>query len=115
MKSTPTPLPGTAANTSDFWPVTICFEDRSITQLFAELLEVRGIRTQVVESPGDLPTDSKIITEPQFLSLLTPEQKQHCLIVGNPDAARDTEILLLARPLTEEKIESAIARLLKLA
>lgn len=104
-----TPLP---ANSSDFRPVALLFADHQITELFSELLQSRGIRTRAITSTELLPPESRIITEPQFLSTLTPAARSRCLVVGASADLCDPGILSLSRPLTEEKVEFALRQLL---
>jgi hypothetical protein len=102
------------ANRTDFCEVSICFEDPTINLLFSELLEVRGIRTHILESIEHFSGSSKLVTEPQYYSSLASDQRQRCLIVGNKDALRELKDgVPLSRPLTEDKIEEAIRQFLR--
>lgn len=109
-------LPGDRqiANRTDFFEVSICFEDPTINLLFSELLEVRGIRTHILAGILDFTGVNKIVTEPQFYPCLDSEQRQRCLIVGNKDALRELKDgIPLSRPLTEDKVEEAISQFLR--
>jgi len=81
--------------------------------LFSELLEVRGVHTKIAESPQTVPLNTRVITEIQYFSELPKECRMQCLVVGNKDALRGIDALTLSRPLTEEKIESALAAFLQ--
>jgi hypothetical protein len=108
-----------SANQSDYsealCTVSICFADPMINHLFSELLEARGVRTRIVSDITEAVKETKIITEPQFFPDLEPSQRTSCLIVGNKESLKEVEALSLSRPLTEEKIESALADFLKRA
>ena len=97
-----------AANSSDYRPVGIYFEDPVINQLFAELLRVRGVEASVLHTLEDADSETRIITEPQFFPEIPNAQRRSCLVVGNRDAVKDLEAHALTRPLTEEKIDSAL-------
>ena len=101
------------ANKSDFAPVSICFEEDSINQLFAELLESIGVKVQIVEKISNAPKETRIITEPQFFPDLTHDLRQHCLLVGNKGSLEGLNVPTLSRPLTAEKIHSALEQFLK--
>ena len=81
--------------------------------LFSELLEVRGVHTQIIASPMTIPLNARIITEVQYFSNLPSECRSQCLVVGNKDSLKGIDALTLSRPLTEEKIESALAAFLQ--
>ena len=92
--------------------VSICFEEDSINVLFSELLRSRGVATRIVQSPKEAQGETKIITEPQYMPLIPENYKTDCLIVGNKESLKTCSGIKLSRPLTEQKIESAIAELL---
>lgn len=102
-----------SANSEDFESVAVCFRDPSINALFADLLEVRGVKAKTFTEIYDVADAVKIITEPLFIPDLTPSQMRKCLIVGNKDVLGDLSGVTLSRPLTEEKIDEAIAAFLK--
>lgn len=116
MQKHGTPLNPTAANESDYsaalCTVSICFADPVINHLFSELLEARGVKTAIVPSVGAAPKETKIITEPQFFPSIDAARHSACLVVGNKDALKNLNVLSLSRPLTEEKIETALAQFL---
>lgn len=95
-------------------PVAIHFQDEVISELFSELLEARGVRTWIVEALDALPAELRVVTEPQFLPLLNEEARSRCLLVGNKDSLKGLEVLSLSRPLTEEKVETALEKFLQL-
>jgi hypothetical protein len=102
------------ANRTDFCEVSICFEDQTINLLFSELLEVRGVRTHILDNIYDFSGENKIVTEPQYYGCLDSLQRQRCLIVGNKDALRELKDgIALSRPLTEDKVEEAISLFLR--
>lgn len=94
-------------------PVAVCFLDREINQIFAELLNARGVETFITEDLATLSGEVRIITEPGAMHRLDPKHHQRCLVVTN--CSSDTQSLgslSLSRPLTEQKIERALAELL---
>ncbi len=98
---------------ADFPPVTIYFQDPTITELFSDLIAVRGVPTRPLSSLDGLAPGTKIITEVGEFQKLAPGSYDKCLIVGNKDALEGLEVLTLSRPLTEEKIESALNQFLR--
>ena len=102
----------TAANSPDFSPVCILFSDEVINELFAELLAVRGVEACIVHSIKAVPEHARIITEPHFFTEIPAAMRHHCLLVGNKDALKGLPTYALSRPLTEEKIETALGQLL---
>lgn len=102
----------TAKNNADFSPVCILFADEVINELFAELLAVRGVDACIVHSMTAVPENARIITEPHFFPEIPPTMRHHCLIVGNKEALKGLPTYALSRPLTEEKIETALGQLL---
>ncbi len=95
--------------------VSIYFADPTINHLFSELLKARGVRTRIIEDAATLPGSTRIITEPQFFPQIPNALRPTCLVVGNKDAMKGLEVLQLSRPLTEEKIETALATFLSRA
>jgi hypothetical protein len=93
--------------------VSICFEEESINILFSELLRSRGVATCILPSPQQAHGNTKIITEPQYLPLIPESYKHECLVVGNKESLKAWDGIKLSRPLTEQKIETAIAELLE--
>jgi hypothetical protein len=93
--------------------VSICFEEESINILFSELLRSRGVATRIVGSPKEANGETKIITEPQFMPLVPEVYKTECLVVGNKESLKACDGIKLSRPLTEQKIETAISELLR--
>jgi hypothetical protein len=102
----------TAVNTTDFAPVCIYFTDEVINELFAELLAVRGVEARIVHSVEAVPGNARIITEPHLFPALAPTQRSRCLVVGDRTAVAGLHAFALTRPLTEEKIETALGQLL---
>lgn len=102
-------------NIDDYATVWVCFHEHLISCLFADLLESRGIPAKIVSGlieHGQLP---KIITEPRYFVALSPDQQRHCLVVGTPESLapwRGNGTHTLSRPLSEEKIDTALAQLL---
>ena len=101
------------ANSADFEAIAICFEEETINLLFSELLNVRGVKTEILESIDDFSGKMKLITEPQFLDSIPHKHHHRCLVVGNKDRLVGLESITLSRPLTEEKIEQALRNLLR--
>jgi hypothetical protein len=92
--------------------VSICFADEDITMLFAELIRAQGVKTSVVESLESISGETRVITEPRFLKALPAEYRSTCLVVGNKESLKGLDVLSLSRPLTEEKVEAALAAFL---
>ena len=92
--------------------VGILFEDGAISEVFCALLEARGVSAHVLSGTHELPGETAIITEPQFFPLLDQLHRRSCLVVGNKNSLREIPALSLSRPLTEEKVEEALARFL---
>ena len=74
------------ANELDFTPVSVCFADESITVLFSQLLEVRGIRTTIVEDLSTIPENANIVTEPRLAATLKDGGFNRCLLVGKKES-----------------------------
>ena len=94
--------------------VTVCFIDPAIQALFTDLLAARGVRTLALREIHELASDTKIITEPYFLPDLPTSVLAKCLVVGKTDDPVSSPAFCLTRPLTEQKIEAALAQLLAL-
>ena len=114
MRSDELHKPSPPANSQDFARVSLCFLDQAVTRIFAALLQARGIPVQVLGSIVELQEESLVITEPAYYSMVRPSHQGRCLIVGNPEALEKITDLSLRRPLSEEKIENALAALLAL-
>ena len=93
--------------------VSICFADGAINQIFAALLRAQGVPTRVVPNLHGLTGETRVITEPQFFPDLSPRYFDRTLLVGNSATVQDVPVLTLTRPLTEAKIEHALARFLR--
>jgi len=117
MQKQGAPLRAAVANQSDYsstlCTVSICFADPTINDLFSALLEARGVKTAIVTTVDQAPKETKIITEPQFFPQLDAERHNACLVVGNKESLKNLNVLSLSRPLTEEKIETALAQFLR--
>lgn len=99
-----------AANSADFPPVAICFQDQLITNLFAELLRAHGHTSRIIKDIGEVTAGTKVITEPLFLSSLPPASHPFCLLVADAEALEGYSGRSLVRPLTEEKVERALSQ-----
>ena len=95
--------------------IAICFAESEITDLFAALIEARGGKASVVSGIAEATKFTKIITEPRYFPEIPPTLRHRCLVVGNPDSLNGTKAITLSRPLTEAKVERAIAELLDAA
>ena len=93
--------------------IYILFEDEDIRLVFAELIECLGKKTEIISSPNGLPENASIVTEPRFYPELLPTQKLKSLVIGNKTSLEKISTPSLSRPLTEEKIEMALATLLQ--
>ena len=92
--------------------IAVFFEDRKINLLISGLLNARGVRTRIITSTEDLSAMDKVITEPQYFPRLGARSRKHCLLIGNREAVEGANAITLTRPLTEEKIEQAMAEFL---
>jgi hypothetical protein len=93
--------------------VAVFFEDPKINLLFSDLLKARGVATRIINCAENLTCAAKIISDPQYFHLLRGWQPQNCLIIGNKEVVKGLNAITLSRPLTETKIELAIAELMK--
>lgn len=92
--------------------VSIYFEETEINLLFSELLRAKGLRTRILSSVTEADGPTKIITEPQYFPELPAMYQRNCLVVGNKDCLKGMSGVHLSRPLTEAKIEQALAEFL---
>jgi hypothetical protein len=92
--------------------ITVCFQEAEIGALFAELLRQRGATVIICQDLALLPPNAKVITEPSFLASLDKTQHPYCLLVTNRAGDAPQGVTTLVRPLTEEKIERALVKLL---
>lgn len=93
--------------------VGVYFQDEDINILFCDLLRAQGIETNILSALDAAQTNTRIVTEPIYFPQLSPEQQSRCLVVGNKEALKTVTALSLSRPLTEEKIFSALRQFLK--
>lgn len=101
-----------AANKSDYTTVVILIEDRDIAQLFSDLIDALGSRTQIANDVASIPGGSKVVTEPRLFSKLPPEFQVRALVIGDKQSLDGIEAICLERPLTESKIDQALAAFL---
>ena len=101
------------ANSLDYATVYVRFAERAIEELFAELLNMRGLPVTVGMPPVQGHRDAKVITEPCFFDELPNDLHKRCLLVGESDTLADCPTQHLARPLTERSVECAIDRFLR--
>lgn len=92
--------------------VSIYFAEAEINLLFSELLRAKGLRTRILSSVSEADGHTKIITEPQYFPDLPEIYQGTCLVVGNKDSLKGINGVHLSRPLTEAKIEQALAEFL---
>lgn len=92
--------------------VHICFRDRSITAIFSELLQARGIATHIVPEAEKLPRSGRIITEPHIFEDLPLSDSVQFLIVGGTLSEQTPHSTHLSQPLTERKVERALEQFL---
>ncbi len=93
--------------------VSVLFSDSDVASIFAELLEAQGAEVSFLSSSAQLTGKTRIVTEPRYFPEISPDQYRHCLIVGNREAVKGLPTLALARPLTEESVEQALAKLMQ--
>jgi hypothetical protein len=106
----------TIANLDDFAAVCVCFHEHLISYLFADLLEARGVPTKILRHLEESTLIEKVITEPQYVSVLSETQRRQCLVVGTAESLTPFIELgthLLSRPLSEEKIDLALNQLFR--
>jgi len=96
----------------DCGPVTVCFQDSKIGLLFAELISASGLQTRLLRDIRDFDGRTRIITEPYFFPRIPEECHGQCLVVGDRESLKGVSALCLCRPLTEEKVETALSRFL---
>jgi hypothetical protein len=100
------------ANTIDYPPIAICFNEPEIAFLFAELVEAHGFQSAIYEDPESTSTATHIITEPNLFDQLPEWAQKNCLVISDKSEERKKAAVTLLRPLEEEKIETAFARFL---
>ena len=88
--------------------VFILIEDEDLSLLFAELVKAHGRDVQTVTSEKYIPLSARILTEPKFYDTLSEDQKQGSLVVGSKTALGSIATATLSRPLTEDKIVTAL-------
>ena len=93
--------------------IYILFEDEDVRMVFSELLEALGKKTKIVSTLNGIPENASIVTEPRYYQDLLPAQRTKSLVIGNKTALEKIPTPCLSRPLTEEKIEVALATLLQ--
>lgn len=92
--------------------VGVLFSEESIAHLFAALVSQRGVEVALLSPEEAGPQETKIITEPCFLSDLSDNQIANCLLVGDAVESPAECAAILTRPLTEAKIERALTKFL---
>lgn len=97
------------ANTTDYPPIAICFEEPEIALLFAELVEAHGFQSAIYEDADSTTTATHIITEPYIFDRLPEWAQKNCLVVSDRSNERNKAAVTLVRPLEENKIETAFA------
>lgn len=108
MKERHQSMPGPIANSCDQLCVSICFQDRGIGELFADLLKTRGVNSMLVDSPSDAPLGTRVVTEPIFFPMLSKSQSSECLVVGPRRSLSGISARCLEQPLTEDTVEHAL-------
>ena len=104
--------PDDSIRASQAAPVCIYFEDESINAIFSELLEARGIHTRILAAANEMQGQTRIITEPRYFPYVDESSYCRCLVIGNKESLRGLTAVTLSRPLTEEKIETALRQFL---
>ena len=93
--------------------VAICFSDDKINAAFADLLRARGVQAFIIDSPEELDSETKIITEPIYFPDIKFCERSNCLVVGRKENLDGINAISLEQPLSEAKIEHALRELLK--
>ena len=99
------------ANINDYQDITILFSDKVITNLFTQLLKTKGVHPKPITSIEELDENEKIITEPLYYKHLSPALQEHCLLLTSKKE-KGLPGICLTQPLTERKIETALATFL---
>ena len=102
-----------AVKSSDYQKVAILFSDKTVTFLFSQLLQTRGVETNTIERIEQLTESEKIITELQYYKHLSQEAKQRCLVISS-QIPQNRDGIFLTQPLTEAKVENALDKFLSL-
>jgi hypothetical protein len=89
--------------------VYILFDDLNISNALASLVLSHGCTAKEIDRLPLLKTSDRLITESQYANQLNTLQLEQTLVVGNQ---KNSFPLELTRPLTEEKIERALEKLL---
>lgn len=103
-----------APQTASHHAVGIFFHDRTISAVFGELLASRGVQASLLSTRGELTQHTSVVTEARYYQFLSPTQRATSLIVGDEKSLKEVEAITLEQPLTEAKVESALAQFLQL-
>lgn len=95
--------------------IGILFFNHAISLLFSELLNSRGIEAVQISDPIDCSNYHKVITEDSYIKYLSEDLLSKSIIVGSCEFIDSNKVHQLTRPLTEEKIESALRYLLEVS
>lgn len=93
-------------------PIFIQFALPRVANLFALLLNSRGISTHVLDNEAPPPTTGRMITESYYFQGLNANVQAESLVVGERDEVRRLSTLYLDTPLTEAKVERALGAFL---
>lgn len=102
-----------AANNQDVAPVTVCFSDPDISEVFAELVRSRGVPALIARAISDIRGETRVITEPSLFPTLPASYHAKTLLVGTKESVKELKAKALTKPLTEEKVEEAMDALLR--
>ena len=97
--------------------VTICFQDRTISELISYLIESFGAKSKVTHNIDKLEKSNLIITELNLYKSIQADPSSKYLLIVQPDLNAEsfpTNVLLLSQPLSELKIEETIPKFLGL-
>jgi len=90
--------------------IFVCFTDPRITEIFAQLMETQASLVERINRLSDYDGVSRIVTETRFAQRLPAQAIQRCLLVGEEQELVTHPGIKLAKPLTEDAVEEALAQ-----
>lgn len=93
--------------------VEIFFHRSEIGHLFSELLEQRGIHSTLLQSLEDSKLGTPLVTEPSLYQQIRDGEDRQTLLVGQGTDTPCCNAVLLSRPLTIPKVQTALDQFLE--
>lgn len=90
--------------------IFVCFTDPQISEIFAQLMETQTALVERINRLSEYDGVSRIVTETRFAKRLPAQAAQRCLLVGEEQELTAHAGIKLAKPLTEEAVEEALAQ-----